>query len=165
MDDMTITMEDTLEDACATNEVAWYSKVFLEHKLSVGTISRNFAVCAYGVNEVDESCEVAYIRDIEEANKLIDSTLFRPPHGLMGWSQMQVISKHYNIIMYDLVTRDYDRSLSSERIFKNVKRYARNGSIIVFHDSLKSLEHIKSILPCSIEWLKEHGYEMLPIPM
>ena len=59
MDDMTITMEDTLEDACATNEVAWYSKVFLEHKLSVGTISRNFAVCAYGVNEVDESCEVA----------------------------------------------------------------------------------------------------------
>ncbi|MCI5782892.1 MAG: polysaccharide deacetylase family protein [Bacteroidales bacterium] len=107
----------------------------------------------------------AYIRDIEEANKLIDSTLFRPPHGLMGWSQMQVISEHYNIIMYDLVTRDYDRSLSSERIFKNVKRYARNGSIIVFHDSLKSLEHIKSILPCSIEWLKEHGYEMLPIPM
>ena len=107
----------------------------------------------------------AYIRDIEEANKLIDSTLFRPPHGLMGWSQMQVISEHYNIIMYDLVTRDYDRSLSSERIFKNVKRYARNGSIIVFHDSLKSLEHIKSILPCSIECLKEHGYEMLPIPM
>ena len=59
MDDMTITMEDTLEDAFATNEVAWYSKVFLKHELSVGTISRSFAVCAYGINEVDESCEVA----------------------------------------------------------------------------------------------------------
>ena len=56
---MTITMEDTMEDACATNEVAWHSKVFLEHKLSVGTISRSFVVCAYGVNEVDESCEIA----------------------------------------------------------------------------------------------------------
>lgn len=106
-----------------------------------------------------------YIRDIEEAAALIDSTLFRPPHGLLGWSQMQVIKEHYNIIMYDLVTRDYDPSLSSERIFKNVKRYARNGSIIVFHDSLKSIEHIKFALPKSIEWLKEQGYELLPIEM
>ena len=56
---MTITMEDSLEDACATNEVAWYSKVFLKHELSVGTIFWRFAVCAYGINEVDESCEVA----------------------------------------------------------------------------------------------------------
>jgi Predicted xylanase/chitin deacetylase len=106
-----------------------------------------------------------FLRDIAEADKLIDSPLFRPPHGIMWGNQAKLIKNHYNIIMYDLITRDYDRDLPPERIFENVKRYARNGSIIVFHDSIKASRNMRYALPRAIEWLKEQGYEFGVIPM
>jgi peptidoglycan/xylan/chitin deacetylase (PgdA/CDA1 family) len=105
------------------------------------------------------------MRDITEANKYIDSALFRPPHGLMRPSQAQAIKNRYNIVMYDLVTRDYSYKLKGEEVLKNVKKYARNGSIIVFHDSLRAENNLKYALPRAIEWLKDNGYEFLPIPM
>ena len=61
--------------------------------------------------------------------------------------------------MWDLVTRDYNRKFNGEQILQKVKKYARNGSIITFHDSLKSEENIRYALPKSIEWLMEQGYE------
>lgn len=106
-----------------------------------------------------------YLRNITEADNLIDSTLFRPPHGLLRWSQARVIKHHYNIVMYDLVTRDYSKKLTADEVFANVKQYARNGSIIVFHDSLKAEKNMREALPRAIKWLKEQGYEFLPIPM
>lgn len=106
-----------------------------------------------------------YMRDITEADGLIDSSLFRPPHGLLRWSQAKAIKKHYNIVMYDLVTRDYSIKMSPDEVFRNVRRYARNGSIIVFHDSLKAERNMKEVLPRAIEWLQNEGYELLPITM
>lgn len=106
-----------------------------------------------------------YLRNITEADRLIDSPLYRPPHGLMRWGQARVIKEHYNIVMYDLVTRDYSRKLTPAQVLGNVKRYARNGSIIVFHDSLKAERNMTYALPRAIQWLKDQGYEFLPIPM
>lgn len=107
----------------------------------------------------------AYVRDLTEADRLIDSPLFRPPHGLLRWKQAAVIKTHYNIVMYDLVTRDYSRKLNPEQVLENVKRYARNGSIIVFHDSLKAEHNMRYALPRAIEWLKAQGYDFSTIPM
>lgn len=106
-----------------------------------------------------------YWRDISAAAELIDSTLFRPPHGIMRWKQAAVIKHHYNIVMYDLVTRDYSRKLGPERVMDNVRRYARNGSVIVFHDSLKAERNLRAVLPQAIEWLRLQGYEFEPLPM
>ena len=106
-----------------------------------------------------------YMHDITEANDLIGSVLFRPPHGLLRWKQSRAIKDRYNIIMYDLVTRDYSKKLSPEQVFANVKRYARNGSIIVFHDSLKAERNMKAVLPRAIEWLLARGYKFCPLPM
>ena len=106
-----------------------------------------------------------YMRDITEADTLIDSPLFRPPHGLIRWSQAAAIKNHYNIVMYDLVTRDYSYKMTPDRVLANVRRYARNGSIIVFHDSLRAERNLREALPAAIEWLKSQGYEFLPIPM
>lgn len=106
-----------------------------------------------------------YMRDITEADALIDSPLFRPPHGLLRWAQAKAIKKHYNIVMYDLVTRDYSIKMTPDRVFYNIRRYARNGSIIVFHDSLKAERNMKEVLPRAIEWLRNEGYELLPLPM
>lgn len=106
-----------------------------------------------------------YVADIMEAHALIDSPLFRPPHGLIRWKQAVAIKDNMRIIMYDLVTRDYSKKLTGEQVLDNVRRYVRNGSIIVFHDSLKSESNLRYALPRAIEWLKENGYQFLPIPM
>ena len=58
-----------------------------------------------------------------------------------------------------MVTRDYSKWMTAEDVVNNVKKYARNGSIITFHDSLKSIDKLKTALPQSIEWLMEQGYE------
>lgn len=106
-----------------------------------------------------------YLRNIKEADDLIDSPLYRPPHGIMRWGQAKVIKEHFNIIMYDLVSRDYSKKLNGEQVLKNIKRFARNGSIIVFHDSLKAERNLRYALPRAIEWLKEQGYEFRAIDM
>ena len=106
-----------------------------------------------------------FFRDITEADRLIGSILFRPPHGIISPLQTSLIKRHYNIIMYDLVTRDYSKRVNGEEVLDNVKRYARNGSIIVFHDSQKAHVNMRYALPRAIEWLKEQGYEFLPLPL
>ena len=100
----------------------------------------------------------AYMRNTEKANQLIHSRLFRPPHGHLKRSQYMELKKHYKIIMWDLVTRDYSKRLNGKQVFRKVKKYARNGSIITFHDSLKSKENIEYALPRAIEWLLKQGY-------
>ena len=101
---------------------------------------------------------LTYIMNTKKANDLIGAHLFRPPHGLMRWSEYYWLRKKYKIVMWDLVTRDYSKWLTAEEVLDNVKRYARNGSIITFHDSLKSIEKLRTALPASIQWLKQEGY-------
>lgn len=100
-----------------------------------------------------------YMRDSAEGARLTGSTLFRPPHGWLRPRQLMALKKHYRVVMYDLVTRDYSRHLTPGMVVENVKRFARDGSIIVFHDSLKSLPRIRKALPESLEWLRSQGYE------
>ena len=100
-----------------------------------------------------------YIDDTERANDLIGSHLFRPPHGCMTHGQYLWLKRKYRIVMWDLVTRDYSKWLTADDVYENVKRYARNGSIITFHDSLKSIDKLRTALPRSLKWLKEQGYE------
>jgi len=106
-----------------------------------------------------------YMDNVEQANDLLHTNLFRPPHGLMRFSQARAVKSNYSVIMYDVVTRDYARNIDGEEVLNNVKRYARKGSIIVFHDSLKAEKKMKYALPKAIEWLKENGYEFDKIPM
>lgn len=99
-----------------------------------------------------------YSYNVEKANAYIRSPLMRPPHGWMRPLQYAWLSRKYKVVMWDLVTRDYSKWLTAEDVLNNVKRYARNGSIITFHDSLKSIDKLKTALPESIHWLKEQGY-------
>lgn len=85
--------------------------------------------------------------------------LFRPPHGWMRPAQYQRYKKKYRIVMWDLVTRDYSRLLSPYDVVRNVQTYTRNGSIITFHDSLKSIDKLYFALPASLRFLKAQGYE------
>lgn len=99
-----------------------------------------------------------YVKDTNRANELIGSHLFRPPYGCMSHAEYLWLRRKYRIVMWDLVTRDYSKWLTADDVVENVKRYARNGSIITFHDSLKSIEKLHTALPRSLQWLKEQGY-------
>ena len=100
-----------------------------------------------------------YLANTNKADELIKSKLFRPPHGWMRWGQYMVLSHRYTVVMWDLVTRDYSKRLNGRQVLDNVKKYVRNGSIITFHDSIKSEKNLKYALPRAIEWLLEQGYE------
>lgn len=100
----------------------------------------------------------AYLSNVEKANKLIQSELFRPPHGWLRWNQARLLQNKYRIIMWDIVTRDYSNRVHADDVFRNVVRYARNGSIITFHDTTKSWHNLQEALPRSIEWLQAQGF-------
>ncbi len=106
-----------------------------------------------------------YLANTAVANEMLKTNLFRPPHGLMRFSQSKALKKDYLVVMYDVVTRDYARNTDGEEVLENVKRYTRNGSIIVFHDSLKSIDKLRYALPRAIEWLLANGYNIEKIPV
>lgn len=99
-----------------------------------------------------------YSYNVEKANAYIRSHLFRPPHGWMRLAQYALLSRKYKVVMWDLVTRDYSKWMTPQGIVNNIKRYTRPGSIITFHDSLKSIDKLRTALPASIEWLRDQGY-------
>ena len=99
-----------------------------------------------------------YSYNVEKANAYIRSHLFRPPHGWMRLAQYALLSRKYKVVMWDVVTRDYSKWMTAQDVVNNVKRYTRPGSIITFHDSLKSIEKLRTALPASIEWLRQQGY-------
>lgn len=99
-----------------------------------------------------------YADNILRADALLHTPLFRPPHGFMTPAQYAYARRHFRIVMWDLVTRDYSKRLNGEQVFRKVQRYVRPGSIITFHDSVKSEPRLRYALPRSIEWLLEEGY-------
>ncbi len=104
-----------------------------------------------------------YIEDVEQANDLIHSRYFRPPHGHLLFPQVRELARRYELIMWDVITRDYNRHLTPEQVFHPVQRYTRNGSIIVFHDSLKAEKNMRAVMPRAVRWLQEQGYTFLRI--
>lgn len=100
-----------------------------------------------------------YVKNTNKANELIHSKYFRPPHGWMRPAAYIWLKRKYKVVMWDVVTRDYSRLLTADDVVNNIKTYTRNGSIITFHDSLKSIDKLQTALPESLEWLISQGYK------
>jgi peptidoglycan-N-acetylglucosamine deacetylase len=99
-----------------------------------------------------------YLANVEKAAGFVQSDLFRPPHGELRFPQYFRLRKKFKIIQWDVITRDYNPDLTGEQVLRIVKKYARNGSIVVFHDSLKSERNMKYAMPKAVEFLLEQGY-------
>ncbi len=102
-----------------------------------------------------------YLDNIFKAKKIIDSNLFRPPYGrITNFQVSQLKAEKYNMrtIMWNLLSGDFDPALSEDNCFLNVARHAKPGSIIVFHDSEKCFEKIKTVLPRVLEYFSGKGY-------
>ncbi len=105
-----------------------------------------------------------FYRDIEMASRLIRSDLFRPPHGIMKFSQYALLSQTFRIVMWDVLSLDYDPGIVPREIIRNVSRFVRPGSLITFHDSGKSRKNLMETLPVVIRLMKEEGYGFSLIP-
>lgn len=94
-----------------------------------------------------------YVEDVDFAAQYIHSDLFRPPYGRITPSQVKVLSERYNIIMWDILSRDYSRWVSPRGCYKNVVKYVQPGSIVAFHDSWKSYRNLRYALPRILDYI------------
>lgn len=99
-----------------------------------------------------------YVEDTKNCNELVDSNLFRPPYGRIKRSQIKSLLPDYKIIMWDVLSRDFDKTLSIDKGFQYIKKHVRPGSIIVFHDSVKAWPRLKELLPLTLEYFSKAGY-------
>ena len=88
----------------------------------------------------------------------MNTKLFRPPYGRLKPKQAQFLQRHYDIIMWSLLSGDFDPNISKEMCLENVVSNLYPGSIIVFHDSLKAFDKLKYVLPETLRHLKDCGY-------
>jgi len=102
-----------------------------------------------------------YLEDIADCEDyLTDNTLFRPPYGQINFGAIPTIKKNYEIIMWDVLTKDYLPRLNVKRALKRIKRATKPGSVIVFHDSVKAETNLKAMLPDYLKFLEEEGYKI-----
>ncbi len=101
----------------------------------------------------------SYIKDVDRAAELIQSDLFRPPYGRIRPAQVRALNKKYRIIMWSVLSVDYDPGLQEKQVIRNVVENVRPGSVIVFHDSLKARKNLYAALPEVLEFLRREGYQ------
>jgi len=103
-----------------------------------------------------------YLNNILQAQKHLninDEKLFRPPYGKISLKQSKALKKHgYKIIMWDVLSGDFDQKICAAKCTQNVLKNTTNGSIIVFHDSLKAFDRLKTTLPIVLQNLQQNGY-------
>lgn len=101
-----------------------------------------------------------YLNDYQKGREFAGSNLFRPPYGRILLNPLQTIQKQDKVIMWDILSKDYDATLPPEKILRNVLRNIKPGSIIVFHDSEKAKDNVLTVLPQLLQHLKQEGYTM-----
>lgn len=99
-----------------------------------------------------------YFHDVRRCASLTHSGLFRPPYGRLKPKQAQFLQRHYRIVMWDVLSGDFDRQITPEQCYLNVARNAGPGSIVVFHDSIKASERMMFALPRVLEHFSALGY-------
>lgn len=109
-----------------------------------------------------------YLKDVAVAAELIDSNLFRPPYGKLPWQIAKqiptVIKAPAQIVMWDILSGDFDHRLTAAACLENCRRYLRPGSIIVLHDSEKAWDRLKILLPELLSLIGSAGYSLKALP-
>ncbi|MEP7320329.1 MAG: polysaccharide deacetylase family protein [Saprospiraceae bacterium] len=105
-----------------------------------------------------QSDNLPYFHDVRHCANLVHSSLFRPPFGRMKPAQIQFLQRHYRIIMWDVLSGDFDQEITREQCLRNVIDNTSEGSIVVFHDSIKAKKNLNFALPRVLEHFSKEGY-------
>jgi peptidoglycan-N-acetylglucosamine deacetylase len=99
-----------------------------------------------------------YLKDVLKCESIVHSKLFRPPYGRITRPQTRMMLRRYKVIMWDVLSGDFDKNISKERVLKNVLDNTVPGSIIVFHDSVKAADRMQYALPRVLEFFSARNF-------
>ncbi len=139
---------------CVGDNVRKYPEVFQTVK------SAGHSVGNHTFNHLNgwASENIDYFHNVRHCAWEVDSDLFRPPYGRLRPKQVQFLSRHYRIVMWDVLSGDFDPAISPEQCLRNVMNNVSPGSIVVFHDSIKAEKKLKYVLPKVLEALSLEDY-------
>ncbi|HLX94028.1 MAG TPA: polysaccharide deacetylase family protein [Puia sp.] len=101
-----------------------------------------------------------YFENIRLAKKYIDSNLFRPPYGRISRFQLKALtdSANFKVVMWDVLSADFDREVTAEKCASIVRKYSEEGSIVIFHDSEKAMQRMQHALPETLDYFTKKGF-------
>lgn len=102
--------------------------------------------------------DASYLENTQRCAEQVKTALFRPPYGRIRRSQVAALKQAYHLIMWDVLSADFDPTITSEKCLKNVVDNAEKGSIVVFHDSIKASNHLYHALPRTLDHFSKLGY-------
>lgn len=144
---------------CVGKNVAKYPEIY-DKILSDGHATGNHT---YSHEKGWETSLLAYLRSVSRCNELVKSNLFRPPYGKIRRNQTAALKKRFQIIMWDVLSADFDQEVDEQKCLNNVIEHARAGSIVVFHDSLKCKQNVLYALPRVLQHFTSEGYQFSAI--
>jgi len=142
---------------CIGDNVRKYPEIYQEVIKAGHSIGNHTFNHLNGWNTDDEK----YLENIDECAEYVKSDLFRPPYGKIKKSQIKKLKIQHpeiKVIMWDVLSGDFDQNLSPEKCLENVLRTTAPGSIIVFHDSLKAFDRLKYVLPKALDYWSNKGF-------
>lgn len=133
-------------------------------KTSLSDYISNTTICESAIEKWSSSNNNTSIFEKENDNNLITNKqktkLFRPPYGKLKPYQAKAIRKlGYKIVMWDVLSADFDERISSEKCLQNVLKNVNSGSIVIFHDSEKAFKNLEYVLPKTLQYLSEKGFQ------
>lgn len=139
---------------CVGNNIQKHPQLYSE------MLSKEHVVANHTFNHLNgwKTPNKIYFRNIKEFDALHESNLFRPPYGRLRKSQMRQLAREYKIILWDVLSYDYDKNISPERCLQNVTANTRSGSVIVFHDNVKAERNLRFALPQFIAAAQRKGF-------
>jgi len=141
---------------CVGDNVRKYPEIFkslTDNEMAVGNHS-------FSHKKTKRFHKIEFFKDVDKSMEFVKSAIFRPPHGRINpWWLPELKRRFDKIVMWDILSLDYDKNVSAEDVVNNVITNIRPGSVIVFHDSLKSWDRMRYALPKVLEFAIENGYK------
>ncbi|MBK6389611.1 MAG: polysaccharide deacetylase family protein [Saprospiraceae bacterium] len=139
---------------CVGNNVRQHPDIFQK------IIDQGHSVGNHTFNHLNgwQTDHLPYFHDVRHCANLVLSSLFRPPFGRLKPAQIQFLQRHYRIIMWDVLSGDFDQEITKEQCLRNVIDNTVEGSIVVFHDSIKAKKNLSYALPKVLDYFSRLGY-------
>lgn len=131
------------------------------------TLAAGHAVGNHSYNHLNgwKTQTATYMKNVEKCRQLVPGDLFRPPYGKIKRSQRKALKDHYRIVMWTVLSRDYDAKVSKEKCLEKTWKFTRPGAIIVFHNHWKALEKVEYVLPAYLQRALDAGYQFKTIKL